>query len=103
MKVEFKVNLGSMDAERVGVDFRACTVGSVVDCGAAAGKWLVANGIAKELVISVPVVPEVVEIKVEQPVEPAVEEVKPEPLAEQPQPETTEQVEQPEQPKKRKN
>lgn len=77
MRVLFKVNLGSMDAEKAGVDFKQCTAGAAIDCNDAAGKWLVANGIATE--VNVPKPPE--------PPRPVVipePEVKPEPVVEVP-------------------
>lgn len=90
MRVSFKVNLGSQDAAKIGVDFQQCTVGNEVDCDLGAGKWLVANGIATEVVIPAPPAPEPVQVVVEEvavvPVpEPQPEVVEP-PVEPEPQP-----------------
>lgn len=49
MKVRFRTNLGSIDAGRIGVDYKRCTYRAEVDVSDDAGKWLVANGIADSL------------------------------------------------------
>ncbi len=54
MLVVFKVNLGSNDAQTIGVDFKECTAGSQVECEDSAGKWLVANGIAADVTVPKP-------------------------------------------------
>lgn len=50
MLVKFKVNLGSMDAQRHRLDFRQCLEGAEVECNDEAAGWLVAKGIATEVV-----------------------------------------------------
>lgn len=77
MRVLFKVNLGSMDAGQLGLDFKGCTVGAEVDCDSAAGKWLVSKGIATAVDVPKPpeqpaAVVEAVEVQ-EQPAETATE------------------------------
>lgn len=49
MIVKFNVNLGSVDAARLDVDFRTCLVGAEVDISDVAGKWLVSRGIASDV------------------------------------------------------
>lgn len=50
MLVKFKVNLGSLDAERQRLDFRKCVKGAEVECSDDAAAWLVAKGIATAVV-----------------------------------------------------
>lgn len=54
MLVLFNVNLGSMDAAKIGVDFKRCTLGTKLEVEANAGKWLVGNGIATDVSPTVP-------------------------------------------------
>jgi hypothetical protein len=50
MRVSFKVNLGSQDAELVGgLDFRKCRAGMQLEVSDEAGEWLVSHGIAEQL------------------------------------------------------
>lgn len=50
MIVKMKTNLGSHDARRCKLNFSDCTKGAEVECNADAGRWLVANGMAVEIV-----------------------------------------------------
>jgi hypothetical protein len=50
MFVCFKVNLGSVDASRLKLDFRKCMTGMETECSDDAGNWLVKKGIAAEVV-----------------------------------------------------
>lgn len=50
MLVKFKVNLGSNDAERHRLDFSKCQKGMTLECNDEAAGWLVAKGIATEVV-----------------------------------------------------
>lgn len=47
MKVLFRVNLGSRDAEHLGIDFRDCTCGAEVDLPDSVAEILVGRGIAE--------------------------------------------------------
>lgn len=49
MIVKFKVNLGSIDAKALDLDFKKCLVGESVECEERAGKWLVNRGIAVDV------------------------------------------------------
>ncbi len=49
MLVKFKANLGSMDADRFGIDFKVCLVDAEVAVNDGAGKWLVATGVATDI------------------------------------------------------
>jgi len=49
MRVKFKVNLGSRDAEKHSLDFKQCGEGMEGDVSESAGAWLVRNGIAGEV------------------------------------------------------
>lgn len=46
MKVNFKVNLGSRDAERFGLDFGKCQRGMSLEVADHVGEWLIGKGIA---------------------------------------------------------
>jgi hypothetical protein len=50
MIVKFKVNLGSVDAARLKLDFKKCMTGMEVECSDEVGGRLVARGIAAEVV-----------------------------------------------------
>lgn len=50
MFVRFKVNLGSVDAQGLKLDFRKCATGMEAECSDAAGGLLIAKGIATEVV-----------------------------------------------------
>ena len=50
MFVRFKVNLGSADALRLNLNFTKCMTGMETECSDAAGAWLVARGVATEIV-----------------------------------------------------
>lgn len=58
MRVCFKVNLGSQDAAKLGLDFKACLVGCEVECSDGSGQWLVAHGIANDVTPPKPKEPE---------------------------------------------
>lgn len=49
MLVRFKVNLGSGDASRLGLDFQKCKTGMELNCGNDVGGWLVAKKLATEV------------------------------------------------------
>lgn len=49
MRLKFKTNLGSKDAELVGVDFTKCQKGMELEVSDKAGEWLIKNGIAAEV------------------------------------------------------
>lgn len=49
MQVRFKVNLGSRDAERLGLDFDNCLAGTTREVQDKAGEWLIVHGIAEQL------------------------------------------------------
>lgn len=49
MQVQFKINLGSADAERLGVDFKKCTKGAKVDVSRDAAELLAKRGIVEVL------------------------------------------------------
>lgn len=89
MLVRFKVNLGSIDASVVGLDFRACTEGSELEVSDKAGAWLVGKGIACEVhrpkpLKAVPPPPEILATPEPEPIVAPVVEVIPEPKQEQP-------------------
>jgi len=48
MRVKFLVNLGSRDAERHALDFRACQQGEEREVSEKAAEWLIRKGIASE-------------------------------------------------------
>lgn len=50
MRVQFKVNLGSNDAERHALDFRSCLAGAELDVSEKAASWLISKGIATAVV-----------------------------------------------------
>jgi len=50
MIVAFKFNLGSNDAEPLGLDFKRCTKGSELTVNDSVGKLLVSKGLASEIV-----------------------------------------------------
>jgi hypothetical protein len=47
MQVRFKVNLGSQDAEPLGLDFQQCQAGATLEVADEAGEWLIGHGIAE--------------------------------------------------------
>jgi len=49
MLVRFRVNLGSHDARRHGLDFSRCCKGVECDVADRSGQWLVSRGIAVEV------------------------------------------------------
>ena len=49
MRVQCKVNLGSRDADRIGVDFRQFQAGAEVEVTDSIGRVLVSSGIAVEM------------------------------------------------------
>jgi hypothetical protein len=49
MRVRFKVNLGSRDAERFGLHFEHCGKGMTPEVADEAGEWLIRHGIAEQL------------------------------------------------------
>lgn len=49
MRVSFRVNLGSNDAQRHGLDFRSCHSGAECSVSDSTGNWLVDRGIATEV------------------------------------------------------
>lgn len=49
MLVRFKVNLGSLDAEPLGLDFHKCQEGMEVECSDKSAAWLLAKNIAEEV------------------------------------------------------
>lgn len=51
MLVRFRVNLGSRDAESLGVDFRKCSAGMTCDVPDAAAQWLVKRRIAEPVTV----------------------------------------------------
>lgn len=46
MKTRFNVNLGAMDAAKLDLDFKQCTIGAEVEVNDAAGRWLIERGVA---------------------------------------------------------
>lgn len=69
MHVQFRTNLGSIDAKKLGLDFAKCTDGSTVETSAPVGEALVKSGIAVDVT---PAAPEPPKPKTEpQPVGPA--------------------------------
>lgn len=69
MHVRFRVNLGSRDAERHGLDFRLCEQGMMCNVPEKAGQWLVGRGIAHEVPAEIRAVPAMPEIgKTDEPV-----------------------------------
>lgn len=62
MHLRFRVNLGSRDAERHGLDFRLCGQGMVCNVPEKAGQWLVSKGIAHEVPAEIRAVPAMPEI-----------------------------------------
>jgi hypothetical protein len=58
MIVAFKFNLGSNDAEPLGLDFKRCTKGSEQNVSDSVGKLLVSKGLASEIVQPVRGVPD---------------------------------------------
>lgn len=50
MIVKMKTNLGTHDSRRCKLNFSDCMKGAEVECNADAGRWLVANGMAVEIV-----------------------------------------------------
>lgn len=67
MRVRFKVNLGSIDAKDIGVDYRQCQLGTECDVPEKAGRWLVSKGIATEELPSVRAIPAAPAIAQSQP------------------------------------
>lgn len=57
MHVKFNTNLGSVDAERLGLDFQSCLAGSSVDVPPDAAALLIDRGIAAPVVKAVPAPP----------------------------------------------
>lgn len=49
MLIQFRTNLGSVDASRFDLDFKQCTEGSTVTASGVAGRWLVDRGIATDI------------------------------------------------------
>jgi hypothetical protein len=54
MKVRMTTNLGFVHANNIGVDYRDCKTGMVVEVSEAAGQWLVKNRKAVEEIHAVP-------------------------------------------------
>jgi len=48
MLVRFKVNLGSRDADEIGLEFAKCGAGMLLNVSDKVGAWLVSNGHATE-------------------------------------------------------
>lgn len=48
MRVQFMCNLGSRDAEPLGLDHRECTYEAVVDVPDDSAKWLLEHGVAHD-------------------------------------------------------
>lgn len=49
MLVQFRVNLGSVDAARLELDHKQCLEGSTVTASNFSGRWLVERGIAADV------------------------------------------------------
>lgn len=49
MLVQFRVNLGSVDAAKLDLDHKQCLEGSTVTASEIAGRWLVERGIAADV------------------------------------------------------
>lgn len=49
MRIRFKVNLGSHDAEPLGLAFGQCQQGAEIEVETEAGEWLISRGIAERL------------------------------------------------------
>lgn len=66
MLVKFVVNLGSNDAEKLALDFRACQQGAELDVPGNTASWLVLKGIATVVppkeIMAVPSSPEVMAV-----------------------------------------
>lgn len=73
MRVRFQVNLGSNDADRHALDFRACQSGAELDVPEKAASWLISKGIATAVVTEnirgVPSAPEIMAASVTREVE----------------------------------
>ena len=67
MRVCFKVNLGSNDAQPLGLDYRSCGEGMKLDVSDKTGNWLVSKGLASEVAIEAVAMPaEIQGVPVEQ-------------------------------------
>ena len=49
MLVRFRQNLGSRDAEALGLDFHQCQIGMELQCREAAAAWLLKRKVAEEV------------------------------------------------------